>query len=114
MIQGQLFIYLVETGQLCYKIPLKPETNVKDVTNIVSVTQKPYFAALLEGDRQEKIVLTTTFNFLYFQKRANLYDVKNKKWVRTIPSWTGMTSSNGRWGLSAPSKGGEQLSEYHS
>ena len=29
--------------------------------------------------------------------RANLYDVKNKKWVRTIPSWTGVTSANGRW-----------------
>ena len=27
--------------------------------------------------------------------------------MRTIPSWTGVTSSNGRWGLSAPSKGGE-------
>ena len=40
-------------------------------------------------------------------KRANLYDVKNKKWVRTIISWTGVTSSNGRWGLSAPTKGGE-------
>ena len=48
-LQGQLFVYFTETGQLCFKIPLKPETNVKDVTNIVSVTQKPYFVALLEG-----------------------------------------------------------------
>ena len=51
ILQGQLFIYLTETGQLCYKVPLKPETNVKDVTNIITVTQKPYFVALLEGDR---------------------------------------------------------------
>ena len=62
IIKGQLFIYLTETGQLCYKIPLKPETNVKDVTNIITVTQKPYFAALLEGDRQEKIIFMSTFN----------------------------------------------------
>ena len=55
-LQGQLFVYFTETGHLCYKIPLKAETNVKDVTNIVSVTQKPYFVALLEGDRKEKMI----------------------------------------------------------
>ena len=49
--QGQIFVHLTETGELCFKIPIKQETNVKDITNIVSVTAKPYFVALLEGER---------------------------------------------------------------
>ena len=61
LLQGQLFIYLTETGQLCYKVPLKPETNVKDVTNIITVTQKPYFAALLEGDRLRENYFNVVF-----------------------------------------------------
>ena len=44
-----------------------------------NVTRRKLSSALLKGDR------------------ANLYDVKNKEWVRTIPSWTGVTSANGRW-----------------
>lgn len=90
-IQGILHVYHTQTGELCHKIPLKPETNVKDITNIVSITEKPYFVALLEGDK------------------ANLYDVKNKKWIKTIPSWNGVTTKNGRWGISAPTRGGLDL-----
>lgn len=86
-----MYIYLSETGELCHKITLKPETNVKEINNIVPLTGRPYFVALLEGDR------------------ANLYDVKNKKWIKTIPSWNGVTTSNGRWGLSAPTRGGLDL-----
>jgi hypothetical protein len=33
-------------------------------------------------------------------------DVKNKKYVRAIPQWGGSCSSDGRYGLYAPSKGG--------
>ena len=65
-LQGQLFVYFTETGQLCFKIPLKPETNVKDVTNIVSVTQKPYFVALLEG-RALLLLLTSAYFRNQFQ-----------------------------------------------
>ena len=84
-------MYHSESGELCHKIPLKPETNVKDVTNMVRVTERPYCVALLEGDR------------------ASLYDVKNKRWTRTLASWTGVTTRDGRWGLSAPTRGGLDL-----
>ena len=86
-----LYVYHSESGELCHKIPLKPETNVKDVTNMVRVTERPYCVALLEGDR------------------ASLYDVKNKRWTRTLASWTGVTTRDGRWGLSAPTRGGLDL-----
>ena len=33
-------------------------------------------------------------------------DIKNKKYVRAIPQWGGSCSSDGRYGLYAPSRGG--------
>ena len=33
-------------------------------------------------------------------------DIKNKKYVRAIPMWGGSCSSDGRYGLYAPSRGG--------
>ena len=76
---------------MCHRIPLKPETSVKDVTNLVAVTERPYIVALLE------------------KEKTNLYDVKSKRWIKTIQSWTGVTTKDGRWGLSAPTRGGLDL-----
>ena len=33
-------------------------------------------------------------------------DIKNKRYVRAIPAWGGVCSSDGRYGLYAPSRGG--------
>ena len=41
-------------------------------------------------------------------------DVKNKKFVRSIPDWGGTTTSCGRYGLYAPSKGGLDLVDLRS
>ena len=76
---------------MCQRIPLKPDTSVKDVTNLVAVTERPYIVALLE------------------KEKTNLYDVKSKRWIKTIQSWTGVTTKDGRWGLSAPARGGLDL-----
>ena len=38
--------------------------------------------------------------------KGNLMDVKNKKFVRSIPQWGGRCSKDGRYGLYAPSRGG--------
>ena len=43
------------------------------------------------------------------QEKGNIMDVKNKKFVRSIPDWGGTTTSCGRYGLYAPSKGGLDL-----
>ena len=64
---------------------------MKDVTRLGAVTERPYIVALLENEK------------------ANLYDVKNKRWIKTIQSWNGVTTKDGRWGLSAPSRGGLDL-----
>ena len=41
-------------------------------------------------------------------------DIKNKKFVRSIPDWGGTTTSCGRYGLYAPSKGGLDLLDLRS
>ena len=61
------------------------------MTNIISVTERPYVVAVQENEK------------------TNLYDVKNKRWIKTLQSWTGVTTKDGRWGLSAPSRGGLDL-----
>ena len=86
--KGLLYVYHSQTGEMCQKIPLKPDTSVKDVTGLVPLTERPYIVALLENDK------------------TNLYDVKNKRWVKTLQAWTGTTTRDGRWGLSAPSRNG--------
>ena len=91
VIQGLLHVYHSQTGEMCQKIPLRPDSSVKDVTNLLPVTERPYIVALQEGEK------------------THLYDVKNKKWIKTLQSWTGVTTTDGRWGLSAPSRGGLDL-----
>ena len=48
------------------------------------------------------------------QEKGNIMDVKNKKFVRSIPDWGGTTTSCGRYGLYAPSKGGLDLVDLRS
>lgn len=48
------------------------------------------------------------------QEKGNIMDIKNKKFVRSIPDWGGTTTSCGRYGLYAPSKGGLDLLDLRS
>ena len=61
------------------------------VTMIVGLPDKPFQVALID------------------QEKGNIMDIKNKKFVRSIPEWGGVTTSCGRYGLYAPSKGGLDL-----
>ena len=63
---------------------------------IVTSPDKPSQVALIDMDK------------------GNLMDVRNKKFVRSIPDWGGATTSCGRYGLYAPSKGGLDLVDLRS
>ena len=43
------------------------------------------------------------------QDKGNIMDVVDKRYVKAIPQWGGSLSSNGKYGLYAPSKGGLDL-----
>ena len=85
-----LYVYLVETGEFLNKILVK-YPNFKDVSMICGLPDKPWQVAMIDQDK------------------ANIMDVKNKKFVRSIPNWGGSCSSDGRFGIYAPSKGGLDL-----
>ena len=44
------------------------------------------------------------------ETRGYLWDVKNKKFLRTLPSFSAACTRCGKWGLHAPSKGGLEVS----
>ena len=66
------------------------------VTKIINLPDKPSQVALID------------------QEKGNILDIKNKKFVRSIPDWGGTTTSCGRYGLYAPSKGGLDLLDLRS
>eukprot|EP00095_Tigriopus_kingsejongensis_P001882 maker-scaffold70_size417918-snap-gene-3.18 protein:Tk01882 transcript:maker-scaffold70_size417918-snap-gene-3.18-mRNA-1 annotation:"leucine-rich repeat and wd repeat-containing protein kiaa1239-like" len=82
-----LFVYHAETGDFLHKILVK-YPNFKEVSMIVALPDKPGHVALVDLDK------------------GNIMDVKNKKYVRSIPQWGGHCSKDGRYGLYAPSRGG--------
>ena len=55
---------------------------------MVSLPDKPGTVALIDPDK------------------GNLMDLVNRKFVRSVPNWDGSFSSDGRFGLCAPSCGG--------
>ena len=77
-------------GEFLHKILVK-YPNFKEVTMIVALPDKPAQVALIDQDK------------------GNMIDVKNKKFVRSIPQWGGCCSKDGRYGLYAPSRGGLDL-----
>ena len=85
-----LFMFDVESGLLLDRIQVK-YPNFKEIIMICGLPDKPWQIALIDQDK------------------GNIFDVVDKKYVRAIPNWGGAMSSNGRWGLYAPSKGGLDL-----
>ena len=79
-----------DSGEFLHRVLLKILTT-KDVLGVVPVKDKHNTIAIIESDK------------------ANICDLKNKRFLKPIPCWTGQSSQNGRWGLSAPSRGGLDL-----
>ncbi|CAB4067000.1 unnamed protein product [Lepeophtheirus salmonis] len=86
-LKDTLFIYHADAGEFLHKILVK-YPNFKEVTSIVSIPDKGGQVALIDLDK------------------GNIMDVKNKKFMRSIPQWGGQVSKDGKYGLYAPSRGG--------
>ena len=68
-----LFVYHLETGQFLHKFLVK-YPNLKDITSLVAIPDKPSLVALIDPDK------------------GNMVDVRNKKFVKSIPQWGGKFS----------------------
>ena len=67
-----LFVFHLETGEFLHKILVK-YPNLKEITMLVTIPDKPGQVALIDQDK------------------GNMIDVKNKKFVKSIPQWGGMS-----------------------
>ena len=89
-LKDTIFVNNAKNGEFIHKILVK-YPNFKEVIMICGLPDKPGQVALIDQDK------------------GNIMDIKNKKYVRAIPQWGGSCSSDGRYGLYAPSKGGLDL-----
>ncbi|XP_014255655.1 NACHT and WD repeat domain-containing protein 2 isoform X2 [Cimex lectularius] len=87
-----LHVFHAKNGQCLCKIPLRIP-GVKEVGHLVAMPQKSTNIALVGGEK------------------VTLFDIKNKKIIRTIPKWGGICTKDGKFGLYAPSRGGLELLE---
>ena len=85
-----LFVFSAESGEFLSHIIVK-YPNFKEVSMICGLPDKPWQVALIDPDK------------------GNIMDIKDKMYVRAIPAWGGAYSSDGRYGLYAPSRGGLDL-----
>ena len=85
-----LYLFQVETGENVTNILIK-YPNFKEITMICGMPDRPWQVALIDCDK------------------GNIFDIKDKKYVRAIPNWGGSMSMNGKYGLFAPTKGGLDL-----
>ena len=112
-------MYHAETGDFLHKILLK-YPNFKEVAMVVALPDKPWQVALIDLgwriipriNRQSKCFRsyhlvkewlrakfkgwTVARSKHHSQDKGNVMDVKNKKFVRSIPQWGGRTSKDGR------------------
>ena len=85
-----IFVFHTDSGEFLHRVLLKI-LSTKDVLDVVPVKDKHNTIAIIESDK------------------ANICDLKNKRFLKPIPCWTGQSSQNGKWGLSAPARGGLDL-----
>ncbi|KAK1124229.1 hypothetical protein K0M31_006604 [Melipona bicolor] len=87
-----VIIYNANTGALISKIPIKLP-GFKDILCITPMPNKPHWVGIIGSDK------------------GTILDINKKKFIRTIPKWSGNISKDGKYTLYAPSRGGLELLE---
>ncbi|XP_076319840.1 NACHT and WD repeat domain-containing protein 2 isoform X1 [Tachypleus tridentatus] len=85
-------VHQVKNGVLLHKIPLKLNL-IRGFSHICAYPAKGYLIALVGTDR------------------SHVIDVKTRKFVRSVNKWNGCSTTEGKYGLYAPSRGGLELLE---
>ncbi|CAF3329325.1 unnamed protein product [Rotaria socialis] len=88
-----LAIYDPMTGDHVHNIKLN-YASYKDITSMVTIPKQPYLIGLI--DSEKGIVM----------------NVRDKKVHLTLPKWGGQISSDGKYGLYAPTRGGLDIFEF--
>lgn len=85
-----LGVYHAKTGTHMYNTtPKYPD--YKDFNKVIAVPNEGHHIALIDSEK------------------GNIWDIKKKSFVKTVPKWNGVCTSTGRYGLFAPNRGGLEL-----
>ncbi|XP_050546334.1 NACHT and WD repeat domain-containing protein 2 isoform X3 [Daktulosphaira vitifoliae] len=87
-----LHVYNASDGQFINKIILR-QSGMKDIMFIVAMPHKANLVAVINPDK------------------GMLFDIRTKKFVKSIPKWGGFCTRDGKYGLYAPTRGGLELIE---
>ncbi|CAF4731675.1 unnamed protein product [Rotaria sp. Silwood1] len=88
-----LALYDPMTGEYVHNVKLN-YPGYKDITLMVTIPKQPYLIGLI--DSEKGIVM----------------NVRDKKVHLTLPKWGGQLSSDGKYGLYAPTRGGLEIFEF--
>ncbi|EEB13481.1 conserved hypothetical protein [Pediculus humanus corporis] len=91
-VRDTLLIFNAKTGATCHKVSIK-QAGVKDALMLVPMPNKATHVAVIDNDK------------------GSIFDIKNKRLVRSISKWGGICTRDGKTGLYAPSRGGLELLE---
>ncbi|UJR21317.1 hypothetical protein I4U23_024408 [Adineta vaga] len=81
------------TGEHMHNVKLT-YSGYKDITSMVTIPKQPYLIGLIDADKGVVI------------------NVRDKKVHLIIPKWSGQISSDGKYGLYAPTRGGLEIFEF--
>ncbi|KAL3270705.1 hypothetical protein HHI36_021233 [Cryptolaemus montrouzieri] len=87
-----IIVHNAQTGHFEHKISLK-QSGIKDCCGLVAMPHKGHLIAVMTNDK------------------GAIIDIKNKKYLRSIPKWGGTVTKDGKYGLYAPQRGGLELLE---
>ncbi|CAG0882144.1 unnamed protein product, partial [Cyprideis torosa] len=87
-----LMVHHVKTGTLLQKIVPKYH-NMKDWHTIIPMPNRASQVALIDPDK------------------GNIVDIKTKRFIRSVPKWSGKCTNDGKYGLYAPTRGGLEIIE---
>lgn len=86
-----LAIYLAADGSQLHNVKLQFPNYVPDFTSMVPMHKNPHYIAIIDAEK------------------GSLINVKDKKFVRSIPKWNGRATKDDKFGLYAPTRGGMEV-----
>ncbi|XP_044733634.1 NACHT and WD repeat domain-containing protein 2 [Chrysoperla carnea] len=86
-----IYVFNATNGNQIHKFGLK--SGMKDVASLVAMPNKGSWVGVILSDK------------------GAVFDVKSKKYIRTVPKWCGSCTSDSKYGLYAPQRGGLEMIE---
>jgi NACHT domain- and WD repeat-containing protein len=91
-----LAIHNALDGTSLHNVKLAYLNYKEDFHTMVSMTKTPHMIAIIDADK------------------GNLINIRDKKFIRSIPKWNGKATKDDKHGLYAPSRGGLELLDLKS